>query len=142
MQDIDRGAGTDQAGTGIALSDKRPTRRTAYGRALRLRCPNCGGGKILQSYLKPVAACSICGERYGHIRSDDAAPWLTILLVGHILVPIMFSVESADRWPQVFSIAFWPIAAVALTAFILPRAKSLIMAIIWFEKAPGSEMVD
>ncbi len=123
-----------------ARPDKRPNRRTAFGRALRLRCPNCGRGNILHSYLKPVAACENCGEPYGHIRSDDAASWLTILVVGHILVPIMVAVESADRFPQGFSMAFWPIAAAVLTAFVLPRAKALIMSIIWFEKAPGSEV--
>ncbi|MEQ1930512.1 MAG: DUF983 domain-containing protein [Parvularculaceae bacterium] len=129
-----------QMSASSGVSANRPNRRTAYGRALRLSCPNCGRGKILHSYLKPVAACGICGEPYGHIRSDDAAPWLTILLVGHILVPVMVAVESTDRWPQGFSVAFWPIAAAALMAFILPRAKSLIMAVIWFERAPGSEV--
>jgi uncharacterized protein (DUF983 family) len=145
MPYLDHGAGARdvekrQTAAPIVRSDNRPTRRTAYLRALRIRCPKCGGGKLLQAYLKPVANCSVCGERYGHIRSDDAAPWLTILVVGHILVPIMVAIESADRFPQGFSMAFWPIAAVALTALVLPRAKALMMAIIWFEKAPGSEI--
>lgn len=120
-------------------SAARPARGIVLARGLRMRCPNCGAGKLLESYLKPAPSCRACGEEYGHIRSDDAAPWLTILLVGHVLVPFMVAVESTDRWPLGFSMAFWPLAAAVLTAAILPRAKALIMAIIWFERSPGSE---
>ena len=39
------------------------------GRALRLRCPNCGRGPILESYNAVHDHCSACGFRYA--RSDD-----------------------------------------------------------------------
>lgn len=116
------------------------TRTTSLLRALRLRCPNCGKARLFQSYLKPVETCSTCGEKFGHIRSDDAAPWLTILIVGHMLVPIMVAVESADIWPQGFSLAFWPGAALSFGGLVLPFAKALMISIIWFEKSPGSEI--
>jgi uncharacterized protein (DUF983 family) len=32
-----------------------------FGRALRLRCPNCGGGPLLESWLRPRSRCPSCG---------------------------------------------------------------------------------
>ena len=63
------------------------------------RCPRCGQGRLLHHYLKMVDRCSVCGEPYGHYRTDDAAPWLTILLVGHITVPIILVCEMNFQLP-------------------------------------------
>ncbi len=115
------------------------SRMTALARALRLNCPNCGKARLLRGYLKQVDACPSCGERFGHIRSDDAAPWLTILIVGHVLVPLMVAIESADIWPQAVSIVFWPATGILMAGLVLPRAKALFISLIWFEKSPGSE---
>ena len=59
------------------------------------RCPCCGKGKLFRAYLKQVDACSACGERFADIRADDGAPWLTLILVGHIFIPLML----VFRWP-------------------------------------------
>jgi len=67
--------------------------KTAALRGLLGRCPCCGQGKLMRSYLKPVENCAVCGERFGQIRADDAAPWLTIILVGHIFLPLAFMVD-------------------------------------------------
>src|SRR3546814_3047339 len=63
----------------------------AIWRGLRGRCPSCGEAKLFARFLKQVARCTLCEEPLGHLRSDDAAPWLTILVVGHIVVPLMLS---------------------------------------------------
>jgi len=33
-----------------------------FGRALRLRCPNCGEGKLFQSWLRMRSQRAVCGE--------------------------------------------------------------------------------
>lgn len=130
----------DRQNLGAGEPDEQPRSRTAaVARGLRLLCPNCGNAGLLQGYLKPVAACPSCGENFEHIRSDDAAPWLTILIVGHVLVPFMVAVESADIWPQTVSMIFWPATAALMAGLVLPRAKALFISLIWFEKSPGSE---
>jgi uncharacterized protein (DUF983 family) len=109
-------------------------RRTLLG-----RCPKCGIGQLFVSYLKPVACCAACGEPYGHIRSDDAAPWLTILVVGHVAVPIILAFETWTSWPLWISMTVWPLLALVLALALLPRAKGLLMGVLWFTGAPGSE---
>jgi uncharacterized protein (DUF983 family) len=81
----------------------------------------------------------VCGEQLGHIRSDDAAPWLTILVVGHIVVPMALAFEMRTSWPDWVSMTVWPILALALAVVLLPRAKGLFVGLIWATGAPGSE---
>ena len=35
-----------------------------------------------------------CGEALGHIRADDLPPYATILLVGHLIVPLVLWVDA------------------------------------------------
>ena len=117
----------------------RPDLRTAALRGLRERCPACGQGKLFRAYLKPVDACASCGMPLGHVRSDDAAPWLTILIVGHIVVPLLLLLEQTATVPLWVPMTLGPALAMALMAVILPHAKGLLMGIIWAARAPGSE---
>lgn len=107
----------------------------AAKRGLRLRCPNCGKGKLLAGYLKPAASCSACGAQTGEIRADDAPAWATVLLVGHIVSPLFFLFATRD--PAVSLLAFIAIAVlvVGLTSVLLPRMKGLFIALIWATRA-------
>lgn len=120
------------------LQQSRPKVGDAVRRALLEKCPNCGQGKLFASYLKQVEHCAVCREAYGHLRSDDAAPWLTILVVGHIVVPMVLAVESRSTWPTWMSMTLWPALALALVAIVLPRAKALFLSVIWATGSPGS----
>ena len=100
-------------------------------RALRGRCPCCGEGKLFRAYLKPVDNCSVCGEDCGHLRADDAAPWLTIILVGHIFIPVALAFVAITTMPSWASALLCSVALAGLSLAILPRAKALFIAILW-----------
>ena len=121
------------------LQNDRPSLGLAVRRALFGRCPKCGQGKLFASYLKQVEHCDVCREKFGHIRSDDAAPWLTILIVGHLVVPTALGVESRTTLPSWLSMTLWPVLAVCLALVVLPRAKALFLSVIWLTRSPGSE---
>lgn len=118
---------------------ERPALMLALRRGFLGRCPRCGGGRLFASYLKQVDHCAACGEAYAHIRSDDAAPWLTILVVGHVLAPVILWIEPKLTWPLWMSLVLWCGATLALTFATLPRAKGVLMSAIWSMRAPGSE---
>jgi uncharacterized protein (DUF983 family) len=42
---------------------ERPTKGQAYGRAMRLRCPVCGRGRLFRG-MTMLARCTNCGFRY------------------------------------------------------------------------------
>jgi uncharacterized protein (DUF983 family) len=109
--------------------------KLAARRAIMGRCPCCGEGELFRAYLKPVENCSACGEAFGHIRADDAAPWLTIILVGHIFVPLMLVFVAFSTMPSWVSAVLWSLAFVGLSLAILPRAKGLFIAILWLTGA-------
>ena len=67
----------------------------------RCRCPNCGQGKLFRAFLKVVDHCEVCGEDFSHQRADDAPAYFTILITGHIVVPLALLVETE------FSPAYW-----------------------------------
>ena len=115
--------------------------KTAAGRALLGRCPCCGEGKLMKSYLKQVKNCSVCGESFGQIRADDAAPWLTIILVGHVFLPFAFMVnlDWMPTWAAMLSLAT---LFVGIALAILPRAKALFVAVLWQTRAPGYKPVE
>ena len=112
--------------------------KLAARRALLGRCPCCGKGKLFRAYLKQVDNCAVCGESFGAIRADDAAPWLTIIIVGHIFVPLMLVVVALTAMPTWASALLWSCVFVLLSLAILPRAKALFIAILWLTGAPGS----
>lgn len=104
---------------------------TAIGRGICNRCPKCGEGKLLASFLKPVASCAVCHETLGDIRADDGPPWLTILIVGHIMLPLIFTVGPHIEWPLWLFMTLSLVMAVILMVVILPRAKGVFIGIIW-----------
>lgn len=108
-------------------------------RGFLMRCPNCGRGKLFGAFLKPVAACGHCQEQLGHIRADDGPAWLTIMLVGHIIVPALFVVQKHVDWADWVAMIFWSCMVILLSLLLLPRSKGLFIAFIWNTKSPGSD---
>jgi uncharacterized protein (DUF983 family) len=98
---------------------------------LQNKCPNCGQGKLLVGYLKQSEKCSNCNEDFSNIRADDAPPWLTILIVGHILAPFILHFLPNSSIPDWQHMIIWPSLALILSLLILPRAKGLFIALIW-----------
>ena len=58
----------------------------ALGRGLRRKCPHCGEASAFRSYLKIVDVCPSCQTPLGLYPCDDGPAYLTILIVGHIVV--------------------------------------------------------
>ena len=108
----------------------------AIARAAAGKCPACGRGKIFRSYLYQMQSCRYCREHFGKIHADDGPAWLTIIIVGLLVVSSASYAETAFRWPVLVSIAVWPLTA--LTLAVLPRAKA-VFAAIWVMNAPGFE---
>jgi uncharacterized protein (DUF983 family) len=98
-----------------------PTLITAIGRGLRGHCPACGKGRIFNGFLKVAVACQECGAPLGLARADDAPPYFTILVVGHIIIPLLFIVDRTTELPVwMMSAIFLPLTLVLTLALIRP----------------------
>jgi len=110
---------------------------SAVLRGARSACPNCGHAPLFRAYLKQVDSCAHCQEPFKHIRADDGPAWLTILIVGHIVVGLALAVEQLSPIPVALSIALFVSLALALIAWFLPRAKGMFVGAIWAMDATG-----
>lgn len=116
--------------------DDRPL-RPAMLRGWRRRCPNCGEGSVLSGYLSVRDACPVCGEALHHQRADDGPAYLTILIVGHVLAPVMlFSYKTWRPEPVVMAVVL-SLGTVALSLYLLPRIKGALIALQWAKRMHG-----
>lgn len=109
----------------------------AFWRGLRCRCPNCGEGKLFTSYLKVTPACSVCGEDYTPQRADDAPPYFTIFIVGHLVVPPLLYVEnhySPELW--IHFLTWIPLTALLCVLFLQP-IKGAVVGWQWAQRMHG-----
>ena len=109
-------------------------------RGIQKRCPKCGIGAVLTGYLKPASSCSHCGEDFSHISADDGPAWLTLLIVGHAIVPLMLVFGRDNAIPAWFSITSLTLITLFGVYFVLPRAKGAFIALIWVTGATGQDM--
>jgi len=109
-----------------------PTTMTAMMRGFRERCPRCGKGRIFKSLLKLTENCSECGEKLGDIRADDLPAYLTVLVVGHIVVPPLLLFGNSDISTSVQLGVAVP-AALLMIAYLLPRFKGAAAGLIWMQ---------
>ena len=105
---------------------------TLFGRALRLRCPNCGKGKPFVSWFRMRSQCEVCGLPFE--RGEE----------GYQVGSYMFSIVAAEL---VFAVAFlgivvltWPsppwaflqyggVALMVIVPFVFfPFSKTLFLA--------------
>ena len=100
---------------------------TAIGRGFRNRCPFCGVGRVFRGYLTVVPECAECHAPLGLLRADDAPPYFTILIAGHLLVPGVLWVEKAYQPPMWLHMAIWlPAFAIACTLLLRPIKGAVV----------------
>jgi uncharacterized protein (DUF983 family) len=109
----------------------------------RRRCPECGEGKLFRGYLKVQPVCEVCGHDNGRYPSDDAPPYFTILIVGHLVVAPMLVFPFIWQWPAWLVLSITLPILLVLTLLILPRVKGAVIGGHWAvgHRHPESELV-
>src|SRR3546814_16996156 len=57
----------------------------------RGRRPRCNDAKLFHRFLKPMATCLRCRQDWTHQQADDFPAYVSILLTGHIMAPIIIA---------------------------------------------------
>lgn len=100
-------------------------------------CPNCGVGRLFRAYLKTVESCAHCGEDIHHHRADDAPPYFTILIVGHIIIPLLLMVEQTWKPDLWIHAAIWLPMTIVLSLVFLPIIKGALVGVQWALRMHG-----
>lgn len=124
---------TDQT---AATPDDRPTWPAVFN-GFRRKCPNCGKGKMLHSYLKVNDHCAECGQELFHHRADDGPAYLTILIVGHLMAPGLHVAYVQYRPEPLTLFAIFALGCLSLSLYLLPRLKGVVVAYQWARRMHG-----
>lgn len=122
--------------TQFPAPDDRPLKQAVL-RGLQCKCPACGAAPMLHSYLKVRDFCPSCGEDLRAQRADDGPAYLTMLITLKVVTPLMVSAMFVWDWHPAVLFAVFATALVALSLFLLPRFKGLIVAIQWSRRMHG-----
>jgi uncharacterized protein (DUF983 family) len=114
---------------------------TAIGRGLLGRCPACGKTHLFNGFLRIVAECINCGAPLGLARADDAPPYFTILITGHIVVPLLYVVDRTESLSTlVMSAIFLPLALFMSLGLLRPvkgGTVGLMLTLNMLKSDPG-----
>ncbi|MBU6498925.1 MAG: DUF983 domain-containing protein [Rhodospirillales bacterium] len=98
-----------------------PSLASAMARGFAGRCPACGTTRLFCGYLRVVDACGACGAPLGELRADDAPPYFTIAIVGHIIILGMLMLEKAASPPLWVHAAIWlPLTTILSLTLLRP----------------------
>lgn len=125
----------------LADADRRSV-GSAVWNGVRLRCPHCGKGHMFRAYLKVADRCDVCGEELFHHKADDMPPYLSILIVGHVIIGLMLHLEMTYTIaPWVYVATMVPIAAL-LPLVMLPSIKGAVVGMQWANRMYGFDPVN
>mgnify|MGYP002655419699 CR=1 FL=1 len=117
-------------------TDDRPA-WPAIRRGWRGKCPSCGTGPMLRGYLTVRDSCPACGTDLHHQRADDGPAYLTILIVGHLMAPLLMFVFTTWRPEPATLIAIFSLFTVVAPLYLLPRIKGAMVGLQWAKRMHG-----
>lgn len=106
-------------------------------RGILCKCPACGKGRLFGRFVKPVERCAVCKESYVAQQADDFPPYIVILLLGHILVPVIISVDQAFAPPLWMYATFGSAVIAGLAIAMLQPVKGAVIAYQWARRMHG-----
>ncbi len=115
---------------------KRPV-SPALWRGFKCKCPNCGEGKLFGKFLKVVPECSVCEQNFEGQRADDLPPYITITIVGHIIVGLNLTIERSSDWPIWIHMTLWPILTIIMTLLLIQPVKGATIGYQWALRLHG-----
>jgi len=134
------GSQQDGAPEAVSWQPKGATRPRIWPAILKgaqRRCPNCGSPGIFTGYLRLRDACETCGLPASSYRTDDAPPYISLMIVGHIIAPLMLLADAVFGWSGMTQALVWAPIALALVALVLPLSKGAVLAVQWVNGIKG-----
>jgi uncharacterized protein (DUF983 family) len=90
-----------------------PTLAQALRRGFAGKCPACGQARLFAGWLRVRPVCPACTAPLGSLRADDAPPYITIFIVGHLVI------ASALVLDQLVRLSVWSEMALFLPLTLL-----------------------
>lgn len=92
-------------------------------RGLKGRCPACGEGKMFWRYLKVSDRCPKCEHELARYPADDGPAYVTILLIGHLIIAPLLFFPIVWEAPAMYSVPIALVSLAVMTLVALSRVK-------------------
>ena len=121
----------NQTAKGSQLATPQASVTSAMLRGASHRCPSCGKGPLYRAFLKVADHCGHCGLGLHHHRADDAPPYFTIFIVGHIILAGVLYLEQTYAPATWIHALIWVPLTLIMTLLLLPRIKGALVGLQW-----------
>ena len=86
---------------------------------------------MFDRWLKVTATCDHCGEALHHERAQDFPPYITIFIVGHVVVTLLMLVEARVDWSMWTHVAVWVPLTTLMTLAMMQPVKGAVVGMQW-----------
>ena len=83
-------------------------------------------------FLKPIPRCPQCGQDWTHQQADDFPAYVSILVTGHLMAPLIIALTRDTELSVTALMAIVLPLAVILMIGLLQPAKGAIIALQWW----------
>ncbi len=103
---------------------------TTIWRGMRGTCPRCAKAPIFNGYLKVYPVCTSCGAPLGDMPSDDAPPYIAMLVILHFLAFFVVMIFRYGWQPSPYEYGAMLLVLVAVCMVALRMAKGATIGIL------------
>ena len=101
-------------------------------RGLRGQCPRCSEARLFMRFLKPMPRCPQCGQDWTHQQADDFPAYVSILVTGHLMAPLIIAlIRKTELSVTALAAIILPLAVILMIGLLQP-AKGGIIALQWW----------
>ena len=99
--------------------------------------PRFENDTLLKNYLSHKSTCNSNGLDFSGAREDDVPAYLTILISGHLMAPLLHFILG--KWGSELIVLFvlFAVGCVSLSLYLLIRIKCVIVSLQWKRKMHG-----
>jgi len=101
-------------------------------RGLRGKCPRCSEARLFMRFLKPISCCPQCGQDWSHQQADDFPAYVSILVTGHLMAPLIITLTRDTELSATALMAIVLPLAIILLLGLLQPAKGAVIALQWW----------
>jgi len=98
-------------------------------------------GRLFKGYLAVQPRCLVCDHDNAQYRADDAAPYFTILVIGHLVIGPLLVFPFILSAPIGLVLGTTLPALAVVTLCLLPVIKGAVIGGLWALRAPAGEPV-
>jgi uncharacterized protein (DUF983 family) len=102
---------------------------------LMVKCPRCGKGSLLQTFLNLRERCSVCGLNYRFVDSGDGPAVFAIFILGFLVLGAALWVEFNFEPALWVHVVLWGVVTPILALGLLRFLKATLIALQYYHRA-------